>query len=341
MIVRAKAPLRLGFAGGGSDVSPFCDTFGGFVLNATIDMYAYCTIEETADGTLSFIAADRSETYSCKSQTTLPFDGCLDLHKGVYNCLVQDFNIDRPLSFKMTTYSDAPAGSGLGSSSTMVVVMIAAFAELLNLPLGEYDIAALAYKIERVDIGLSGGRQDQYAAAFGGFNFMEFYIDNKVIVNPLRIKEAIINELESSMVLYYTGASRDSAKIIDEQIKNAKNGNDAAIAAMHAVKNDALLLKEHLLRGEISKFSTVLNRAWATKKKMAASISNSQLDTNYDYALQFGAIGGKVSGAGGGGYMMFMADPANRVRLVDALNKLEGKTVRFHFTDHGATSWRI
>lgn len=222
MIIRSKAPLRLGLAGGGTDVSPFCDKYGGCVLNATINLYAYCTIIPTSDNKIIFNASDRGEIFESQSVSEIPIDDKLKLHKGVYNRIVKDFNNGKPLSFQMTTYSDVPAGSGLGSSSTMVVALLKAYMEWLNLPLGEYDMAHLAYQIERIDLGLSGGKQDQYAATFGGLNFMEFYENGKVIVNPLRIKNWLKNELENSIFIYYLGVSRDSAKIIDEQINNTK-----------------------------------------------------------------------------------------------------------------------
>lgn len=341
MIIRAKAPLRLGFAGGGTDVSPYCDANGGYVLNASIDMYAYCTIETTTSDTITLTATDRDEHVELPLASILPINGILNLHKGVYNRIVSQFNAGESIPCKITTYSDAPAGSGLGSSSTMVVAILTAFTELLNLPLGEYDIAALAFHIERLDLGLSGGRQDQYAATFGGINFMEFYDHNRVIVNPLRVKDTILNELENSMVLYYTGTSRDSAKIIDEQIANAKKGNSTSVEAMHQVKKDALALKEHLLKGNIAEFAQYLNQAWATKKKMAGAISNSDLDSIYAFAILHGAYAGKISGAGGGGFMMFMVDPVKRIPFVTALKTLGGSVVNFHFTQRGAQSWSV
>ena len=341
MIVRSKAPLRLGLAGGGTDVSPYSDQFGGYVLNATIDMYAYCTIEVTNTDKIEIRAADQDLSFESPAVDHLEIDGALDLHKGVYNRVVKEFNGGDPLGFKMTTYSDALAGSGLGSSSTMVVAILSAFVEWLNLPLGEYDIASLAYQIERKDIGLSGGKQDQYAATFGGFNFMEFYENDRVIVNPLRIKSWIMDELETSMVLYFTGVSRESAKIIDEQARNVVENKQTSIDAMHQLKADALVMKEALLKGEIQRFAKHLNKSWEAKKKMAHTITNQAIDEIYQAALDAGAISGKISGAGGGGFMMLFVDPTKKVNVINELGKFPGKVFKCHFTKHGSVGWTI
>jgi D-glycero-alpha-D-manno-heptose-7-phosphate kinase len=340
MIIRSKAPLRLGLAGGGSDVSPYSDQFGGSILNATINLYSYCTIIEQQDGLIKLNAPDIECSVEYTSGAVLPIDGQLDLHKGVYNRIVKDFNL-QPMSFSITTYSDAPPGSGLGSSSTMVVSIVKAFTEWLNLPLGEYEIARLAYEIERFDLQLSGGKQDQYAAAFGGFNFMEFNKDEQVIVNPLRVKRWIIDELEASMILYYTGASRSSAKIIDEQKKNTTTGNSIAIEAMHRIKQSSIDMKEAILKGDIGKFGKILGDAWEDKKKMAHSISNSHIESIFKAAINAGAITGKISGAGGGGFIMFVVDPINRIKVVKTLNKLDGKVVDFQFSEGGCHGWKI
>jgi D-glycero-alpha-D-manno-heptose-7-phosphate kinase len=340
MIIRSKAPLRLGFAGGGSDVSPYSDIYGGLILNATINLFAYCTIEETGDNKIRLYAPDIDQKVEYDSSHNLPVNGCLDLHKGVYNSIVKEFGLS-PLSFIMTTYSDAPPGSGLGSSSTMVVAIVKAFVEWLNLPLGEYEIARLAYTVEREDLQLSGGKQDQYAATFGGFNFMEFLKNGNVIVNPLRIKRWITDELESSIVLYYTGASRYSAHIIDEQIKNTTTGNIQAIEAMHRIKQSAIDMKDALLRGNISYFAQILGQAWTDKKQMASAISNAEIDNVFDIAMKAGAIAGKVSGAGGGGFIMFVVDPVKRVHLLKALRQQSGYVVDFRFSEGGAHGWKI
>ena len=340
MIIRSKAPLRLGLAGGGTDIANYYNKFGGFVLNATVDMYAYCTIEPNDSGKIEFLAADlnKQENYSAEEQ--LPASPALSLHTGTYNRIISDF-IKKPLSFKMTTYSDAPAGSGLGSSSTLVVAMIKAYEEWLNLPLGEYDIAALAYKIEREDIGLAGGKQDQYAATFGGFNFMEFYENERVIVNPLRLKRWIRNELETSLTLFYTGISRESANIINEQIKHTQSGDNKNIESMHELKKQAVLMKEALLKGDFNGFSSCLLNGWLAKRNAAASISNAFLDEIYQYILDNGAESAKISGAGGGGFLMIYCNPRRRTELIRALEKKQGLIKTPSFTEIGTQAWTI
>jgi len=341
MIIRSKAPLRLGFAGGGTDIAAYYEQHGGYVLNATIDMYAHCTIKPDESGKIVFHAADLGarEEYAADGKPIT--STALPLHAGIYNSICSGYCNSRPLSFTMTTYSDAPPGSGLGSSSTMVVTIIKAFVEWLNLPLGEYDIAALACKIEREDLEMAGGKQDQYAATFGGFNFMEFYGGNRVIVNPLRLKRWIRNELEASLVLYYTGVSRESASIIKEQIEHTKSGSKKSLESLHELKNQAILMKEALLKGDFSGFSGCLLKGWLAKKNAAASISNSFLDGIYQYALDHGAESAKISGAGGGGFMMIFCDPCRRIELIQALKEKQGTVLTPSFTETGTQAWTI
>lgn len=340
MIIRSKAPLRLGLAGGGSDVSPYCDIYGGLVLNATINLYAYCTIEETNDSMITINSYDANVNKSYLLSEFLNIDGEASLIKGVYNRVVKDFNIT-PTGFRITTYNDAPAGSGLGTSSTMVVCILKAFVEWKGLPLGDYEIAKLAYEIERKDLGLSGGKQDQYAASFGGFNYIEFMKDDIAIVNPLKIKRWVIDELEASMLLYFTGQSRSSAAIIDEQKKNTTDNKEEAVEAMHHIKQSAVDTKLALLKGDINAFANILREAWENKKKMAKAISNSMIQQAMDVAMQAGAKAGKVSGAGGGGFIMFVVEPTRKKEVEEALKKLDGFVMPFNFSDGGAHGWKI
>jgi D-glycero-alpha-D-manno-heptose-7-phosphate kinase len=270
----------------------------------------------------------------------LPLEGALRLHQGIYNRIVRQCCDGRPLPLRLTTRADVVAGSGLGTSSTMVVAIVQAFNEALKLGLGEYEVARLAYEIERRDVGLSGGKQDQYAAAFGGFNFMEFSQGDRVIVNPLRVKDWIVNELEVSLVLFHTGRSRESARIIDEQVAHAREPGSASLLAMHKLKEDAVRMKELLLTGDLAEFARVLGGSWEAKKKLAASVSNAGIDRIFEAALAAGAHAGKVSGAGGGGVIMFMVDPPRRNAVVQVLEKSEGRVIPFHFTQRGAESWR-
>lgn len=341
-LYRARAPLRLGLAGGGTDVSPYCDLFGGAVLNATISLFAHTTLQTNNDNCIRFIAQDLGVTEEFPLDAPVPEDNKLQLHRGVYNRMIRDYRDGKREALTLVTHCDAPAGSGLGSSSTMVVSMLRAFHEAWNLALGEYDLAQLAFNIERVDIGLHGGRQDQYAAAFGGFNFMEFHDKTQVLVNPLRVRPDVISELEASLILFYTGKSRSSAAIIEEESKNVREKNEDAMDAMHRTKQEAFNMKAALLRGEVHGMGNIMKEAWHQKKRLAASISNSMIDSLYDTAMSEGAYCGKVSGAGGGGFMMFLVDPSRRLRVEAALNATEaGRTMACSFTGEGAIGWRV
>ena len=340
MIIRSKAPLRLSLAGGGTDLAEYSDLHGGAILNTTINMFAHATITPRKQG-IVLNAVDQRQRVESESASQLPVDGTLDLAKGVYNRIVRDFNHSAPLSFELQTFVDAPPGSGLGSSSTLVVAMIGAFAEWLKLPLGEYDIAHLAYDIERVDLGFAGGHQDQYAATFGGWNFMEFSADDKVIVNPLRIRQDYLQELEFNLVLYYTGTSRLSSTIIAGQIANLQSNTGASLEGMHRLKEQAFMMKEALLTGELDRMGDILDYGWKFKKDTASDISNPQIDEIYEAATRAGAMGGKISGAGGGGYMMFYCPGNTRYSVIDALHEFGGEVHRLQFSERGVSTWEI
>jgi D-glycero-alpha-D-manno-heptose-7-phosphate kinase len=340
LIYRSKTPLRLGLAGGGTDVSPYSDEIGGAILNATISLYAYASIEPIQENGIIIEAIDRREGQRFEWTNELPINGQLDLAKGVYNRIQKDYGL--PLTgFKLSTFVDVPAGSGLGTSSTLVVAIIGAFAEMLKLPLGDYDIAHYAYEIERNDLKLAGGKQDQYAATFGGVNFMEFYAVDKVIVNPLRIKQEYLNELEHNLVLYYTQTSRESADIIKEQQKNVHAKNEKSIEAMHQLKEQSKMMKEALLKGRLHEIGEILDFSFQEKRKMAHNISNSFIDDIYESAKLAGATGGKISSAGGGGFMTFYCPNNTRYKVIDVLNNFGGVVKSYQFTHHGLTTWSV
>lgn len=340
-IIRSRSPLRLGLGGGGTDMEPFYSKHGGAVLNATIDLYACCTIKPKNNGKIKFVASDLQESFECESTNYIEPTGSLKLHKAIYNRIVKDYNNNKPIDHEVITYCDVPAGSGLGSSSTLVVSIIKAYTELLSLPFGDYDISHLAYEIERIDLGMSGGKQDHYAATFGGFNFMEFYKDDKTIINPLRVRRWIISEFEQSLILFNTGTSRESSNIINEQSKNISQNSQKTIDAMLQIKQEALNIKEYLLKGNFEAIAESIQKGWVAKKQAANSISNSHIDNIYDKVMAAGAMAGKISGAGGGGFFMFLTRPSKRMEILRILAKEDGRVYPCHFVEHGSTSWTI
>jgi D-glycero-alpha-D-manno-heptose-7-phosphate kinase len=340
-IIRARAPLRLGLAGGGSDVPPYSDIYGGYVLNATIDRFAYTFIELLDEPYVRFFALDQAIEITLSLEDSVELNGTLNLHKATYNYFIKNYNNGIKIPLDIKTFCDVPAGSGLGSSSTVVVSIVKAFVEFLNLSLDDYSIAHIAYVIERIDCQLLGGKQDQYSATFGGFNFMEFSVGGKAIINPLKIKDWILCELEASLLLFSTDISRDSEKIILDQTKNIESGSRKTIDAMHLVKKEAVIMKECLLKGDFDGIVQAMQSGWKNKKHSASLVSNAYLDSIYDACINAGAVSGKISGAGGGGFMLFFVPPKNRVDVIKTLQNFKGRVSNCHFTDNGAQSWRV
>ncbi|NDV95991.1 dehydrogenase [Dysgonomonas sp. 521] len=339
MIIRSKAPFRIGLAGGGTDVSPYSDLYGGCILNATINLYAYTNIEPRDDNKIVFRIPQTNEEYIFDSVPELPIlNDKADLMKGIYNRVVEDFT-HKPLSFTLTCALEVPFGSGLGTSSTLAIAILGAYTEWLSLPLGDYDLAYLAYLIERIDLKQAGGKQDQYAAAFGGFNFMEFYSEDKVIVNPLRIRNEIINELSNNLLLYYTNSSRNSGDIIEKQQKNVKEHRESSIEAMHQIKKQSYEIKEAILKNNLDEIGNVLHRGWTYKREMADGISTPLFEELYNTAISAGATGGKISGAGGGGYVFFYCPGNTRFAVARALEGLGGRIQAYTFTKKGLETW--
>ena len=340
-VIRARVPLRLGLAGGGTDLSPYCDSYGGAVLNATVDRYAYATIEPSEDGQVHFCAPDLEIEEVFPADLDALEDACLILHAGVTRRMIKQFAGSRLPPLKITSFVDAPAGSGLGSSSALVVALVEAFRAFLSVPLGPYDVAHIAFEVERNELNLAGGKQDQYAGTFGGINFLEFLDNDRVIVNPLRVPTATLNELQMSMVICFTGVSRRSNVIIEDQQRRMQQVGDEALASLHRLKEDAIDMKDALLRGQVPRMAQILNRSWIAKQKTAAGVSNRRIDQLFQVASEEGALGGKVSGAGGGGFMMFIVPPTRRVPIIRALNKREGQAGSVHLVATGAEAWRV
>jgi D-glycero-alpha-D-manno-heptose-7-phosphate kinase len=336
MLIRAKAPLRIGFAGGGTDVPPFPEREGGCVLSATINKYAYGTLQPTKDNQIHIESVDFDLTLNFKTQDQLIYDGKLDLVKAA----IKKLEGQNSTGFRLFLCSDAPPGSGLGSSSSLMVIVVGLLKELRNLPLTDYEVAHLAYVIERKEVGIEGGLQDQYAATFGGCNFIEFQA-KQVIVNPLRISQDIVNELEHNLLLCYTGSTRLSAGIIKDQIKRYEQGEADNLAGLRKQKALAIEMKNLLLQRKLHEFGELLHQVWEFKKKISPRISDSHIDEIYETARRAGAIGGKLSGAGGGGFMFFYCEFDKKHKVAAVLKKLGCQISDFTFDFHGLQTWRI
>jgi len=332
IVIRSKAPLRISFAGGGTDVPPYSDERGGAVLSSTIDRYAYCTICPRADREMRIRSLDFAQDESWTANgSMLRYDGNLDLIKAVLN------HFEVAEGFDMLLHCDAPPGSGLGGSSTVMVSIIGAVSEWLKKPLSQYETARLAYVLEREELGFAGGKQDQYSAVFGGFNFMEFR-GSETIVTPLRIRTEVLNELHYHMLLCYTGKTRDSANIIQDQQKGYKSGQNRE--ALDSAKSLVFETKDALMKGEILRIGQLLHESWEQKKRFTSHITNSRIDKIYETARANGAIGGKISGAGGGGFMFFICEYDRKHLVAEELQKLGAEVANFNFDKHGLQTWR-
>jgi len=326
--------LRISFGGGGTDVSPYPEEKGGAILSTTIDKYAYCTLVERKDDSINVKSLDYDVVTKYHVNDEVKYDGKLDLVKAAIKVL------EVKNGFNLFLHSDAPPGSGLGTSSALVVALVGAFKQWLKLPLTDYGIAELAYHIEREEAGIKGGKQDQYAATFGGFNFIEF-LGKTTVVNPLRIKRDTLNELEYRLMLCYTGETRLSAGIIEDQVSSYIQKKDDVILALEETKSLASNMKNALLLGKLNEFGLLLHEAWCCKKRFSAKMTEPRIDELYEVARQNGAIGGKLLGAGGGGYLLLLCEFDKWHIVAERLEGMGGKIVNFTFDLRGMQSWEV
>jgi D-glycero-alpha-D-manno-heptose-7-phosphate kinase len=333
-LLRARAPLRVSFAGGGTDVPPYPADEGGLVLSATINRYAYGTLRPRNDDRVGIHSLDLDAVASMALDEARPNGDRLDLIKAA----IQETASEAPHGFDLFLHSAAPPGSGLGSSSAVVVALVGLLSEYATMQLTDYEKARLAYTIEREELGIRGGAQDHYATVFGGFNFIEFRED-EAIVNPLRIRPETINELEYNLLLCFTGTTRASDHIIDDQTARYRSAEPSTLDGLRMQKELATEMKDALLRDNLTEFGRLLGRAWDCKKKLSPKISNEHIDELYEEAMRHGALGGKVTGAGGGGYMLLYCryDTKHEIRAV--LSELGAEGVDLQFDHTGLTTW--
>ena len=339
---RSRAPLRISLAGGGTDVSPYPEEKGGAVLNCTIDKFAYATlkVDESGPPSTRVHSLDYNLTVDYARPEDLTNNGEHELVKAALKVLPTNGPANDPGSYELFLHSDAPPGTGLGTSSTMCVALVGAFQRYLREPWTPYEIAELAYRIEREELGFKGGRQDQYAAAFGGFNFIEFLKD-RTIVNPLKIGPDVLNELSYRLLLCYTGTGHFSNDIIERQQKSYTDKRPDTVEALDATKQLALDMKNELLRGDIDEMGRLLDAGWQLKKRFTEGISNPRIDAFYERSRAAGALGGKLVGAGGGGYLLLFCDFERRAQVAKAAEVAGGRVVGFSLEPDGLQSWSV
>lgn len=336
MIIRSRSPVRISFAGGGTDVPPYPEENGGCVLSATVNKYAYATLESRSDREIRIHSADFMKSLEFKNAEEMIYNNELDLLKAVIKKMSPDIGMD------IFMRCDVPPKSGLGSSAAAFSAMIGLFNHMkMEKKMTDYEVAELAYILERDELKVGRGKQDQYATIFGGINFIEFGKD-WVRVNPLRIKKDHVLELEKHLVLAYINPRHGTSNnIIDDQTKRYVSGDKSTIEGFGKAKEVAIEMRYALLRGDLMEFGRLLNEGWEAKKKFSPMISNKYIDEVYDMARKNGALGGKITGAGGSGFFLFFCEPNKEHVVSDALEKRGLKPMTFTFDMDGLQTWEV
>jgi D-glycero-alpha-D-manno-heptose-7-phosphate kinase len=340
VLIRGRAPLRISFAGGGTDLSPYLEEKGGVVLNATIDRYAYATLRFPQEREIRVRSLDYKSEAHFGFDDPLAYDGNFDLIKA---CLTRlgacSGHPEGGLELYLET--EAPPGSGLGASSALVVAVIGALKTWRRLSLDKYELARTAWEVERIDVGVPGGMQDQYSAAFGGFNLIEFHSKSNVIVNPLRIEPRIIQELQYNMLLVFTGTTRVSSTIIESQVAGYVDRKPGVTDAMDRMKALAFDAKDALLTGRLQDLGEILHEEFLAKKRTAASVAPPFIEELYEEARKRGVIGGKISGAGGGGFMFLYCPYDRKPAVSERLVEIGAQVLPVAFEPEGVQSWVV
>jgi D-glycero-alpha-D-manno-heptose-7-phosphate kinase len=340
VLIRGRAPLRISFAGGGTDLSPYLEEKGGVVLNATIDRYAYATLRFPAEREIHVQSLDYKSEAHFGFDEPLAYDGNFDLIKACLTRLrARSDHAEGGLELYLET--EAPPGSGLGASSALVVAVIGALKTWRRLAIDKYELARTAWEVERIDVGVPGGMQDQYAAAFGGFNLIEFHSNSNVIVNPLRIEPRIIHELQYNMLLVFTGSTRVSSTIIEAQVAGYVDRKPGVTEAMDRMKALAFDAKDALLTGRLNDLGEILHEEFLHKKRTAASVAPPHIEEMYDEARRRGVIGGKISGAGGGGFMFLYCPYDRKPAVTERLVEMGAQVLPVAFEPEGVESWMV
>ncbi|MDR7481646.1 MAG: GHMP kinase [Armatimonadota bacterium] len=325
----ARAPVRISFAGGGTDFESYYARFGGLVVSATIDKYFYVFLTVNKGENIQIMSSDYRTFYRQKAEDLMVWDGDLSLPRAILN----HFNIHE--GFSMFLASQVPPGTGLGSSSAVTVAILKAVSGVLGLGLSKQQIADLACFIEIEKLGMPIGKQDQFAAAFGGLNTIMFERDG-VFVEPLPLRPETVEAIEREVLLFYTGEAREAAKVLSEQKRAVAADDPTVLTSLHAIKAMALEMRRCLLAGDLGGVGEVLRESWEQKKRLASGISNARIDEAYETARAHGALGGKITGAGGGGFLMLCCPWKHAAKVTEALERLGLRRMDFSIDFDGA-----
>ena len=331
--IRARAPVRVSFGGGGSDLTHFFRCSPGAVINAAISIYSHALMKVRSDTRIIIRSRDLDESLAAENlEEALMHNGPFGLIQSILHVIRPDFG------FELSLNSDFSVGSGLGGSATLCAAVLGCFNELRNDKWSQYELAEIAFQAERLHLGIAGGWQDQYATVFGGFNFIEFQNEEN-IVNPIRVHHDVVKELEESLILCDTGINHNSGKIHENQKAAMK-----ATSVNDLVRENVKLthtIRKYLLRGNLPMLGECLDNAWNIKRNLSSMISSNHIDEIYNGAKKHGALGGKLLGAGGGGYFLFYVPPFEKHHLLDYLEKKDLKTESFRFELEGLNTWVV
>ena len=326
-----RSPVRISFGGGGTDLPGYYEQFGGCVLSTSINKYFYTILQKRTDGKIQIISSDLRalETWHDISKMDVK-SSALEIPLAVIK------QLNRKLSVDLFLASEIVAGTGLGSSASVCVGVLKALVEYLGISLSKYELAEKCFRIARTTLGKPVGKQDEYAAAFGGLNFITFNRDGSTLAEPISLRTDNLRELESSLMLFFTGTAHNSWTLLEQQEESTRKDTGRTVESLHAIRELAEYMRRALLKGDIWSFGDLLNESWEAKKRISSGISNSLIDEAYLEARRSGALGGKIAGAGGGGFLLLVCEKPYQEKVREALAKLQLKEMAFAFDSQGA-----
>ena len=326
-----RSPVRISFGGGGTDLPAYYEEYGGTVLSVAINKYFYTTLGRRTDGRVQVISSDLRAFETWHNIAGMSVRGsALEIPLAVLKDLDCDVSVDLFLA------SEIPPGTGLGSSASVCVNMVKTLTTYLHRPLSKHELAERAFHIAHNVLGKFVGKQDEYAAAFGGLNFISFLPDGSTVLEPLDLEAAVLRELQSNLMLFFTGSSHDSWNILLEQDKSTRTHDRSTLEALHEVKALAIRMRQALWQGELHQFGKLLHEGWQSKRRISSKISTPRIDQLYALALNHGAVGGKITGAGGGGFLLLYCEPPYQSAVREAMKVQNVPDMAFAFDLQGA-----